>query len=286
MRNVEASPATPTVLADKPGDDAQPSVKHEDVPPTVPASGPAGEDTKLKKVASSTATAVTTTTPAAGSQEDNPKRKDVTPTDKGAVDIAEKKPSTRLLSDEHPGDASAPQDISLIQALGHSLLRANLNIWASPHNLPLSHNNPSLVYLNPWSRISLCRSLSDPPLYRAGTPLVPCTMVQAKVAGLLTKQALLGQLQAQRAQYMEQVEALQRVLEKQVELTGNNPLRKEMVVVRALPHHLLYLPSHLSTPSTCHLLGIVRFPIRNPSKPPTCARWRVWFSLFTFHSSV
>eukprot|EP00976_Prorocentrum_cordatum_P097303 1190936-Prorocentrum_minimum.AAC.5 len=113
MRNVEASPATPTVLADKPGDDAQPSVKHEDVPPTVPASGPAGEDTKLKKVASSTATAVTTTTPAAGSQEDNPKRKDVTPTDKGAVDIAEKKPSTRLLSDEHPGDASAPQDISV-----------------------------------------------------------------------------------------------------------------------------------------------------------------------------
>ena len=77
---------------------------------------------------------------------------------------------------------------------------------------------------------------------------VPCTMAQA-VPGSLTKQALLDQLQAQRAQYMEQLETLKRILEKQVELTGKNPLRKEMVLVRmlcpsdSLPHRQAPFPA-------------------------------------------
>jgi hypothetical protein len=74
-------------------------------------------------------------------------------------------------------------------------------------------------------------------------------MVQAKASNWLTKDALLSQLQAQRALYMQQTEALQRVLEKQIELTGSNPLRKEMVAVRPG----LVLSDVLFTSDTCTL---------------------------------
>lgn len=38
-------------------------------------------------------------------------------------------------------------------------------------------------------------------------------------------------MQAQRAVYLNQVDALQRLVEKQIELTGANPLRKQMLQV-------------------------------------------------------
>eukprot|EP00240_Pyramimonas_obovata_P013942 CAMPEP_0118936972 /NCGR_PEP_ID=MMETSP1169-20130426/21242_1 /TAXON_ID=36882 /ORGANISM="Pyramimonas obovata, Strain CCMP722" /LENGTH=196 /DNA_ID=CAMNT_0006880449 /DNA_START=114 /DNA_END=701 /DNA_ORIENTATION=- len=155
MRDAENPPATATGSVDNPGTDAKLSKKPEDVPTKVPANS-AGDDTKpLKKDTSSTATAMTTTTPGDGAQEDDaqPKEpKEATPTSEVAAENAVKTSSTRHLnlSNEHQDDVGAPKQISL---------------------------------------------------------------------------------QTQRAQYMEQVEALQRVLEKQVELTGNNPLRKEMVVM-------------------------------------------------------